>query len=130
MNPARTSPILLATIEVTWLPSSSQSPENTAMFELVAVNTMSAPLTAQNIILANRYGWNITSVHSAGDEATRVTLKAYQDASREKPLEGRWGIDHQPLQTPETIALIKKLNVIPSFYYFTPGGGGLDGMVS
>ncbi|MDA2933727.1 amidohydrolase family protein [Acidobacteria bacterium AH-259-D05] len=83
----------------------------------------------QNIILANRYGWNITSVHSAGDEATRVTLKAYEDASREKPLDGRWGIDHQPLQTPETIALIKKLNVIPSFYYFTPGGGGLDGMV-
>ena len=83
----------------------------------------------QNIILANRYGWNITSVHSAGDEATRVTLKAYEDANREKPLTGRWGIDHQPLQTPETMALIKKLNVIPSFYYFTPGGGGLDGMV-
>ena len=83
----------------------------------------------QNIILANRYGWNITSVHSAGDEATRVTLKAYEDASREKPLEGRWGIDHQPMQTAETIALIKKLNVIPSFYYFTPGGAGLPGMV-
>ncbi len=75
-----------------------------------------------NIILANRYGWNITSIHSSGDESTRITLKAYEAASKEKPLEGRWGIDHQPMQTPETLALLKTLNIIPSVYYFTGRG--------
>ena len=75
----------------------------------------------QNIQLANRYGWNITSIHSTGDESTRITLLAYQTANQEKKLEsrwGRWGIDHQPMQTPETLALLKELNVTPSFQYF------------
>jgi hypothetical protein len=83
----------------------------------------------KNVILANRYGWNITSVHSAGDESTRITLKAYEAASREKPLSGVWGIDHQPMQTPETIRLMKELNVVPSMYYFTPGGSGMARLV-
>jgi len=83
----------------------------------------------RNIVLANRYGWNITAVHSSGDESTRITLKAYEAANQEKPLQGRWGIDHQPMQTPETQALIKKLNVIPSFYYFSPGGAGINTML-
>lgn len=83
----------------------------------------------KNVVLANRYGWNITSVHSAGDESTRITLKAYEAASKEKPLEGVWGIDHQPMQTPETIRLIKELNVIPSLYYFTPGGARMETMI-
>ncbi len=82
----------------------------------------------RNILLANRYGWNVTSVHSAGDESTRITLMAYEAANQEKPLEGRWGIDHQPQQTEETIALIKKLNIIPSFYYFSAGGRNIDTM--
>ncbi len=84
----------------------------------------------KNIILANRYGWNITSVHSAGDESTRITLKAYEAANREKPLENTWGIDHQPMQTPETMRLMKDLKVVPSFYYFTPGGNGMAGMIT
>lgn len=83
----------------------------------------------KSVILANRYGWNITSVHSAGDESTRILLKAYEAASKERPLQGRWGIDHQPMQTPETIRLIKELKVIPSFYYFTPGGSGMETLV-
>ena len=76
----------------------------------------------QNIQLANRYGWNITSIHSTGDESTRITLLAYQTANQEKKLEsrwGRWGIDHQPMQTPETLGLMKELNVTPSFQYFS-----------
>jgi predicted amidohydrolase YtcJ len=83
----------------------------------------------KNVILANRYGWNITSVHSAGDESTRIILRAYEAANKEKKLEGRWGIDHQPMQTEETTKLMKELNVIPSFYYFTPGGAGMGGMI-
>jgi predicted amidohydrolase YtcJ len=82
-----------------------------------------------SVILANRYGWNVTSVHSAGDESTRITLKAYEAASKEKPLQGQWGIDHQPMQTPDTHRLIKDLNVIPSLYFYTPGGGGIEGML-
>lgn len=38
----------------------------------------------QNIQLANRYGWNITSIHSTGDESTRITLLAYQTANQER----------------------------------------------
>ncbi len=83
----------------------------------------------KNVILANRYGWNITSVHSAGDESTAIVLKAYEAANKEKPIEGQWGIDHQPMQTAETTRLMKDLGVVPSFYYFTPGGGGMAGMV-
>jgi len=68
----------------------------------------------QNIQLAAEYGWNITSIHSTGDESTRITLKAYEEAAERYPLQGRWGVDHQVIQTPETIALMKKLNVYPS----------------
>jgi predicted amidohydrolase YtcJ len=84
----------------------------------------------KNVILANRYGWNITSVHSAGDESTRIVLRAYEAANKEKPIEGIWGIDHQPMQTAETTKLMKDLGVVPSFYYFTPGGGGMATMVN
>ena len=73
----------------------------------------------QNIILANRYGWNILSLHSVGDESTRVILKTYELANQEKPFQGRWGIDHQQIQNAETIVLMKKLNVIPSVNYFS-----------
>lgn len=83
----------------------------------------------KNVILANRYGWNITSVHSAGDESTRIVLKAYEAASKEKPLQGVWGIDHQPMQTPETFRLIKELGVVPSLYFFTPGGARMETMI-
>ena len=69
----------------------------------------------KNIQLANEYGWNITGLHSSGDESTRITLKAYETANASKPLQGRWGIDHQVMQTPETIALMKKLNIFPTF---------------
>ena len=84
----------------------------------------------QNIQLANRYGWNITSIHSTGDESTRITLLAYDAANQEKKLEsrwGRWGIDHQPMQTPETLALLKKLNVTPSFQYIGQSAVNLYG---
>lgn len=68
----------------------------------------------KNIQLAAKFGWNITGVHSTGDESTLITLKAYEDADETYPLQGLWGIDHQVMQTPETLALMKKLNVYPS----------------
>ncbi len=77
---------------------------------------------AETLKLAAKYGWKIASVHSYGDESTRLLLKAYEEASREKRFlddgetlpQGTWIIDHNYVGTDETIALMKKLNVIPS----------------
>jgi len=68
------------------------------------------------VILANRYGWNVTAQHSTGDLSTSIYLDAYEEARREKPLEGRWGLDHMEWQTPDTIRRMKELEIIPSFY--------------
>ena len=69
----------------------------------------------RNIILANRYGWNITSVHSQGDLGTQLLLEAYADADKEKSIRGRrFGFDHGLLRTRENLELAKKLDVIPS----------------
>ena len=77
---------------------------------------------AETLKLAGKYGWKISSVHSYGDESTRLLLKAYEEASREKRFlddgetlpQGSWIIDHNYVGTDETIELMKKLNVIPS----------------
>ena len=77
---------------------------------------------AETLKLAAKYGWKISSVHSYGDESTRLLLKAYEEASREKRFlddgetlpQGTWIIDHNYVGTDETIELMKKLNVIPS----------------
>ncbi len=69
----------------------------------------------ESIKLAVRYGWKIASVHSYGDESTRLLLKAYEEASAGKELPGGpWIIDHNYTGTEETIALMQKLKVIPS----------------
>ena len=65
-----------------------------------------------NIILANRYGWNIACVHSQGDGAADMLLKAFAEANQEKPLEGTWAFDHALSRTPENIARAKELGVI------------------
>ena len=78
------------------------------------------------VILANRYGWSIANLHSKGDAATRRALEAYAKANEEKPLEGAWGIDHQPMQNPETLRLLKELKVIPSLEFINSSGGDGD----
>ena len=62
-------------------------------------------------------------MHSGGDLSTKISLEAYRDASREKPLQGVWGIDHQAMQTPETLKMLKDLNVIPSVNFLISEGG-------
>ena len=64
------------------------------------------------IILANRYGWNIACLHSQGDGAADMLLKAFAEANQEKPLEGTWAFDHALSRTPENIAKAKELGVI------------------
>ena len=70
------------------------------------------------ILLAARYGWNITSQHSKGDESVRTLLKAFDEASGGEPLSDRrrWVIDHNTNGMDDTVALMKKLEVIPSIF--------------
>ena len=83
---------------------------------------------AQNIILANRYGWNITSMHTQGDQAASVVLDVFEKANQEKPLQGRWAFDHSLFRTPENIRRAKELGVIFSVgpkYLFQQNPDGL-----
>ena len=66
----------------------------------------------QNIILANRYGWNITSMHTQGDQAAKLVLDVFEKANNEKPLQGRWAFDHSLFRTPENIRRAVELGVI------------------
>lgn len=70
---------------------------------------------ARAIILANKYRWRITSIHSAGDRANSELLAVYEAANKEYPIVGRnFGIDHGPMLTEEHAKKIKELGVIPS----------------
>ncbi len=69
------------------------------------------------VILANRYGWNVTAQHSSGDRSSSIYLDAYEAANQERPLQGQWGLDHMEWLTPELLDRMKALGtVIPSFY--------------
>ena len=71
------------------------------------------------VILANRYGWNVTAQHSTGDLSTSIYLDAYEAANQERPLQGQWGLDHMEWLNPELLQRMKDLGtVIPSFYTF------------
>jgi predicted amidohydrolase YtcJ len=65
-----------------------------------------------NIVLANRYGWNVLAVHSQGDGASDMLLQAYEQASKERPLKGVWAFDHALSRTPENIEKASKLGVL------------------
>ena len=64
------------------------------------------------LILANRYGWNITSLHSTGDLSAEVYLDAVEEANREKTLQGPWGFDHNVFLNPEVLARSKNLGAM------------------
>ena len=71
----------------------------------------------QSIILANRYGWSIGSLHSSGDMSNTIMLEVFEEAHRERSLVGRhFGIDHGLMWRPEHYALVKEMDVIPSVY--------------
>ena len=71
----------------------------------------------RNIILANRYGWTITSLHSSGDMSTATLLDVFEEAHRERPLSGRrFGIDHNMMVRPEDFKRFKAMDIIPSVY--------------
>lgn len=68
-----------------------------------------------SIILANRYGWRVTGVHSQGDLASQILLEAFADADKERSIKDRrFGFDHGLLRTQENHTLAQELDVIPS----------------
>jgi predicted amidohydrolase YtcJ len=71
----------------------------------------------QSIILANRYGWSVSSLHSSGDLSNTLLLEVFEEAHREKSLVGRhFGIDHGMMLEPKHYGKIKEMGVIPSLY--------------
>ena len=65
--------------------------------------------------LANKYGWAVKSIHSAGDMGNTVLLEAYKKTNAEHPIkDARFGIDHGPMLTAEHAKVIAELGVIPS----------------
>ncbi len=82
----------------------------------------------QTLQLAARYGWKISTMHSYGDRSTLQLLKAYEEASAGQELPGgSWVVNHNYMGTEETIALMKKLNVIPSIVPWWLRDGEQDG---
>ena len=82
----------------------------------------------EGVALAARYGWRVGSVHSYGDRATLNLLEAFDKASTAPKIldtapglpNTPWVIDHNFMGTPETVALMKKLNVVPSVNLWFP----------
>jgi hypothetical protein len=71
----------------------------------------------QSLILANRYGWSVSSLHSSGDMSNTLMLEAFEEAHKERSLVGRhFGIDHGLMLQPEHYEKIKEMDVIPSIY--------------
>ena len=71
----------------------------------------------RNILLANRYGWTITSMHSGGDRSNDLLLEVYREAHQERALNGRhFSIDHGAMFRPRHLAPMKEMDVIPSVY--------------
>ena len=69
----------------------------------------------QIVQLAAKYGWNITSMHSQGDQASQILLDSYWDANQNQSIQKmRFGIDHGLMQSPENIQKMKEMEVIPS----------------
>ena len=71
----------------------------------------------RSLILANRYGWTVSSLHSSGDMSNTLMLEAFAEAHRERSLVGRhFAIDHGLMWRPEHYAMLKEMDVIPSVY--------------
>ena len=71
----------------------------------------------QSLILANRYGWSVSSLHSSGDMSNTLMLEAFEEAHQERSLVGRhFGIDHGMMLEPQHYEKIKEMGVIPSVY--------------
>lgn len=67
------------------------------------------------IILANRYGWNITDLHTRGDRGVEILLEAFDTANRDRPVKGRrFSMMHGDMRTPEQIKRLAQYDAVMS----------------
>lgn len=57
---------------------------------------------ADSVIVANRYGYRVTGVHTFGDKAFLMMLDAYDQAGQESSIQGN-ALDHGIMVSPEVI---------------------------
>ena len=68
-----------------------------------------------NIILASRYGWNVTDLHARGDRAVEILLEAWDQANQERPIKGRrFSMVHGDMRTPEQIERLAEYDALMS----------------
>jgi predicted amidohydrolase YtcJ len=79
---------------------------------------------AETIIVAHRYGYRLTGMHTFGDKGYLMMLDAFEQANREDSILGRgFGLDHGMMVSPEIVEKSAKLDVIwslqPPMFYTT-----------
>lgn len=81
---------------------------------------------ADTVMIANRYGYRVSGVHTFGDKAYLMMLDAYAQADQENPIVGRrFALDHGSMVPPEVIQKSAQLGVtwsiqVPMFYSRDP----------
>ena len=75
---------------------------------------------ADSVVVANRYGYRVTGVHTFGDKAFLMMLDAYDQAGQESAIQGN-ALDHGIMVSPEVIKQSAERRVIwslqpPLFY--------------
>ena len=72
----------------------------------------------ETIVLANRYGWSVQSIHAQGDIGAKMILDAFEKADRERPIKGRYfAFDHGLIRTEEDLQRAARLDVTNSFAF-------------
>ena len=67
------------------------------------------------LVRAYHYGWNITDLHARGDRAVEILLEAYDQANKLRPVkEGRFGMVHGDMRTPEQIKRLAQYDAMMS----------------
>ena len=67
---------------------------------------------ADAMIVANRYGYRTSGVHTFGDQAYMRILDAFEQADKENPIEGRrFVLDHANMVSPEVAAKAAEMDI-------------------
>ncbi len=67
---------------------------------------------ADALIVANRYGYRISGVHTFGDQAYLRMLEAFEQADKENPIAGRrFVLDHANMVSPEVVEKAAELDI-------------------
>ena len=67
---------------------------------------------AESVLIANRYGYRITGVHTFGDQGFMKLLDAFEEADQERSIEGKqFALDHGLMVSPEVVAKSAQLGI-------------------